>query len=239
MNTPRHHDEELRTELIAAASKALAKGGPAAVSLRDISAACNTSTTAVYSLFGGKKKLLDSVVVTSAGDLAMHLTEVNRDQDPENYLIALATALHDWAVSNPELFDVIFNQANQVPDRAAQANGAPGAAGTTGSDATSGSTDSGLARRDNHLLAAFRDLGTNIDEFEAIAKHLSKAMTEGRSKYGAGGETSPEDATTLLRAVWASAHGWTHLEIQGFIDAAGFNDFVHAMVRAALKASRD
>ncbi|WP_161970241.1 TetR/AcrR family transcriptional regulator [Dermabacter sp. HSID17554] len=239
MNTPRHHDEELRAELIAEASKALAKGGPTAVSLRDISAACNTSTTAVYSLFGGKKQLLNSVVVTSAGDLAKHLTEVDRDQDPENYLIALATALHDWAVNNPELFDVIFTQANQVPGRAAQANGAPGAAGATESDATSGSTGSGLSRRDNHLLTAFRELGTNVDEFEAIAKHLSKAMTEGRSKYGASGEISPEDATTLLRAVWASAHGWTHLEIQGFIDAAGFHDFVNAMVKAALKASRE
>ena len=74
MNTPRHHDEELRLELIAEASKALAKGGPAAVSLRDISAACNTSTTAIYSLFGGKKQLLNSVVVSSASDLAKHLT---------------------------------------------------------------------------------------------------------------------------------------------------------------------
>ncbi|MCT1867191.1 TetR/AcrR family transcriptional regulator [Dermabacter sp. p3-SID358] len=239
MNTPRHHDEELRVELIAAASKALAKGGPAAVSLRDVSAACNTSTTAVYSLFGGKKQLLDSVVVTSAGDLAAHLTEVSHDQDPENYLVALGIALHDWAVENPELFDVIFNQADQVPDRAAQANGAPGTAGTKKSDVTSGSIGTGISRRDNHLLAAFRELGTNIDAFESIAKHLSKAMTEGRTKYGATSDTSPEDATTLLRAVWASVHGWTHLEIQGFIDAAGFNDFVHAMVKAALKASRD
>ena len=65
MNTPRHHDEKLRLELIAEASKALAKGGPAAVSLRDISAACNTSTTAIYSLFGGKKQLLNSVVSRS------------------------------------------------------------------------------------------------------------------------------------------------------------------------------
>lgn len=242
MNIPRHHDEELRLELIAEASKALAKGGPAAVSLRDISAACNTSTTAIYSLFGGKKQLLNSVVVSSASDLAKHLTEVKREQDPEDYLVGLATALHDWAVNNPELFDVIFNQADQVPDRAAQANGAPGAASAAAakdSDATPDPIGFGLSRRDNHLLTAFRALGTDIDEFESIAKHLAQAMSEGRTKYGATVDTSPSDATTLLRAVWASAHGWTHLEIQGFIDAAGFNDFVRATVKAALKASRD
>lgn len=241
MNTPRHHDEELRLELIAEASKALAKGGPAAVSLRDISAACNTSTTAIYSLFGGKRQLLNSVVVTSASDLAKHLSEVERDQDPEEYLVGLATALHDWAVSNPELFDVIFNQADQVPDRAAQANGAPGATTATAaknSDATSEPIGFGLSRRDNHLLTAFRALGADIDEFESIAKHLAQAIAEGRTKHGATVEVSPSDSATLMRAVWASAHGWTHLEIQGFIDAAGFNDFVRATVRATLKASR-
>ena len=215
MNTPRHHDEELRLELIAEASKALAKGGPAAVSLRDISAACNTSTTAIYSLFGGKKQLLNSVVVSSASDLAKHLSEVKREQDPEDYLVGLATTLHDWAP------------------------GAASAAVAKDSDATSEPIGFGLSRRDNHLLTAFRALGTDIDEFESIAKHLAQAMSEGRTKYGATVDTSPSDATTLLRAVWASAHGWTHLEIQGFIDAAGFNDFVRATVKAALKASRD
>ena len=52
------HDEALRVRLLDAAGALLAAEGPDALSVRRIATEVDTSTTAVYSLFGGKPGLL-------------------------------------------------------------------------------------------------------------------------------------------------------------------------------------
>ena len=58
MPRPKTHDDALRRRLLERAGELLSTEGPGAVSLRKIATDVNTSTTAVYSLFGGKPALL-------------------------------------------------------------------------------------------------------------------------------------------------------------------------------------
>ncbi|MET0798548.1 MAG: TetR family transcriptional regulator, partial [Rhodococcus sp. (in: high G+C Gram-positive bacteria)] len=54
MARPRIHDAELRTRLLEAAAETVARHGVDSLSLRKLAAAQGTSTTAIYSLFGGR-----------------------------------------------------------------------------------------------------------------------------------------------------------------------------------------
>ena len=61
MARPKVHDEALRGRLLERARAVLSADGPAALSLRTLARDCETSTTAVYSLFGGKPGLLTAL----------------------------------------------------------------------------------------------------------------------------------------------------------------------------------
>jgi AcrR family transcriptional regulator len=55
---PREHDEETRAVLRAVAERLVTEGGPAAFSVRAVADEADTTTRAVYSLFGSKEGLL-------------------------------------------------------------------------------------------------------------------------------------------------------------------------------------
>jgi hypothetical protein len=95
MARPIVHDETLRRRLLDTAASLIARDGAASVSLRSIAATAGTSTTAVYSLFGGKAELL------TAG------------------LEALGRAYRTWALEHPVLYGLMFrgSLASQVPCR--------------------------------------------------------------------------------------------------------------------------
>src|SRR5689334_460451 len=54
MGRPRLHDDAVRSRLLEAASTVLAQDGVAGLTVRDVAARAGTSTSAVYSLFGGR-----------------------------------------------------------------------------------------------------------------------------------------------------------------------------------------
>ena len=56
MGRPREHDEKTARALLAAAEQLLQQRGTAALSLRQVAAGAGTSTRAVYSLFGSRKR---------------------------------------------------------------------------------------------------------------------------------------------------------------------------------------
>ena len=106
----------------------VADGGVGALSLRNLAAAESTSTTAVYSLFGGKPALLAALhergfelfaEAQSAG-----LATAGRE--PVDGLRALGRAYWTWALANPHLYLVMFDPSlhefvadhQQVTDRA-------------------------------------------------------------------------------------------------------------------------
>ncbi|GAA1242670.1 TetR/AcrR family transcriptional regulator [Pseudonocardia aurantiaca] len=107
MVRPKVHDEALRRRLLERAGAMLSAGGPAALSLRTLAHDCGTSTTAVYSLFGGKPALLNAVLEEALLRFTAHLAVVPGD-DPVADLVRLGAAYRLGALADPHLFDAMF-----------------------------------------------------------------------------------------------------------------------------------
>ncbi len=124
MTAPRPHDDALRLDLIRVTADLLVSRGPAAVSLREIAAACNTSTTAIYSLFGGKAQIIKAVAAEGFADLAISLSSIDPQDTPHATLLALAHTYRDWALANPALFAAMYSQPQPslTPGTPARAN---------------------------------------------------------------------------------------------------------------------
>lgn len=108
MARPKIYDDVLRAQLIDRAARLLADGGIEAVSVRTLSSAEGTSTNAVYSLFGGKSGIVNSVVGRAAASFhAAQLAAVG-GKDVAKDMIALGSAYRKWALDNPALYAVMF-----------------------------------------------------------------------------------------------------------------------------------
>ena len=110
MARPRTHDDALRRRLLDQAAAILASGGTRALSLRALAAAAGTSTSAVYSLFGGKHALLRALYAEGFARLGAHLAAVPAGPDPAEDLVRLGLAYRDSALANPHLYPVMFGQ---------------------------------------------------------------------------------------------------------------------------------
>lgn len=109
MPRPRTHDDDLRRQLIEAASEAIAADGIDGLSLRSIAARAGTSTTAVYSLFGSRESLVDAVAQEGFRRFAAHLDRA-RGEDPRAALFSLGLAYRANALDNPHFYRVMFGQ---------------------------------------------------------------------------------------------------------------------------------
>jgi AcrR family transcriptional regulator len=108
MVRPKVHDEALRVRLLERAGAMLSAGGLAAVSLRTLARDCGTSTTAVYSLFGGKPALVGAVLDEAFRRFTEHLAAVLPGEDAVADLLSLGSAYRHGAVADPHLFDAMF-----------------------------------------------------------------------------------------------------------------------------------
>ncbi|GAY10070.1 TetR/AcrR family transcriptional regulator [Pseudonocardia sp. N23] len=115
MPRPKVHDEALRARLLEQAGETLSTQGLDALSLRRLAADADTSTTAVYSLFGGKPALLTALVDEAFRRLAAHLERVRTTDDPVEDLVALGLAYRDSALADPRLYDVMFGAPVDAP----------------------------------------------------------------------------------------------------------------------------
>lgn len=127
MPRPRVHDQALRTKLLTQARATLSTHGAGALSLRTLARECGTSTTAVYSLFGGKRGLLTALFDDAFGRLGRHLAAVRPGADSVDDLVRLAAAYREGALADPHLFAVMFEGATLLP-AAAEARTATGTA---------------------------------------------------------------------------------------------------------------
>lgn len=114
MARPVVHDETLRRRLLDTAAALIARDGAASVSLRSIAAAAGTSTTAVYSLFGGKAELLTAVLDDGFASFAAAQQEASSAG-----LEALGRTYRTWALEHPVLYGLMFggSLASRVPCR--------------------------------------------------------------------------------------------------------------------------
>ncbi|MCI2419049.1 TetR/AcrR family transcriptional regulator [Saccharopolyspora sp. K220] len=114
MARPRVHDEALRTRLLDRAGELLSAHGPEGLGLRRLAADVDTSTTAVYSLFGGKPGLVRELYVEGFRRLCDRMEQVPRTDDPVRDLTALGLAYRDSALANRHFYSIMFGHA--VPD---------------------------------------------------------------------------------------------------------------------------
>ncbi|MGX9902034.1 TetR-like C-terminal domain-containing protein [Arthrobacter sp. SA17] len=100
------HTDSLRQDLLAVTADLVDREGPARVTLRDVAAAARTSTTAVYSLFGGKSQLLTAVV----DDGFRSFRDSQLAASPGG-LQGLGVAYRDWALQHTSLYRLMFGGA--------------------------------------------------------------------------------------------------------------------------------
>ncbi|QHK22438.1 TetR family transcriptional regulator [Pseudarthrobacter psychrotolerans] len=100
------HNDSLRQDLLAVTADLVDRDGPARVTLRDVAAAARTSTTAVYSLFGGKSQLLTAVV-----DDGFRSFRNSQMAAAPGGLHGLGVAYRTWALEHRALYRLMFGGA--------------------------------------------------------------------------------------------------------------------------------
>jgi AcrR family transcriptional regulator len=106
MARPIVHDQHVQQRLLAVTAELVDREGPARVTLRDVAAAADTSTSAIYSLFGGKGQLL-----TAAVDYGFRSFGESQQDASEDGLLGLGRAYRAWALEHPALYRLMFSGA--------------------------------------------------------------------------------------------------------------------------------
>lgn len=90
------------------ATEILATRPRESLTVRAVAAAAEASTTAVYSLFGGKAGLIDVVRDRAVAGLFQDVSAVQTSSDPLADLYALAVAYRRWGRGHSHLYTVLF-----------------------------------------------------------------------------------------------------------------------------------
>ena len=85
--------------------------GVSALSMRTLAAQAETSTTAVYSLFGGRSELLQALYVQAFSGFGAAQEAVPVTDDPSADLIGLGRAYRCWALDHPHFYAIMFGGA--------------------------------------------------------------------------------------------------------------------------------
>ncbi|SEP93725.1 transcriptional regulator, TetR family [Lentzea xinjiangensis] len=123
MPRPKTHDDALRRRLLERAGELLSTDGPAAVSLRRIAADVNTSTTAVYSLFGGKPGLLEALYDEAFARFGAHLAAVPITADPAEDVVQIGLAYRRSALADPQFYSVLYSKVVEPTKEMSRAAG--------------------------------------------------------------------------------------------------------------------
>jgi AcrR family transcriptional regulator len=103
---PREHDQRTAAALIAATERLIEEKGVAALSIRAVASDVDTSTRAVYSLFGSKEGLLAAVGAHAFELLHDGLDALPTTDDPATDLISAALMFRTFALEHPSLFAI-------------------------------------------------------------------------------------------------------------------------------------
>ncbi|MEU3052493.1 TetR-like C-terminal domain-containing protein [Streptomyces griseus] len=108
MGRPRTNDATVRERLVECATELLATRPQESVTVRAVATAAETSTAAVYSLFGGKEGLIGAVRDRAVAGLFRTLAAVPASADPLADIYALAAAYRRWGGEHSHLYAVLF-----------------------------------------------------------------------------------------------------------------------------------
>lgn len=109
--SPRRIDPELATTLLDTAAGLLAEEGTAGLTVRRLAAAVGTSTTVVYTHFGGMDNLVRAMVHEGFARLHQRMSKVQSTADPVADIMALGHAYRANALDHPQLYLVMFGSA--------------------------------------------------------------------------------------------------------------------------------
>ena len=108
--------------LLAEAGRTVNAAGIDALSLRTLAAQVGTSTSAVYSLFGGKPELLAALYEEAFAQFGAAQRAVPVTGDSRTDFLALGRAYWTWARGHPDLYAVLFSSVlGELDPESAQA----------------------------------------------------------------------------------------------------------------------
>lgn len=110
MPRPKTHDDALRLRLLDRAGELLSTQGPQSLSLRKLAADVHTSTTAVYSLFGGKPALIRELFVEAFHRFGQRLSALRPTGDHVEDLVQLGLAYRQAALADRHLYSIMFGK---------------------------------------------------------------------------------------------------------------------------------
>ncbi len=120
--TPKSRASDVKAQLVEAAIRLLAEGGPESLQARKLAAEIGVSTMAVYTHFGGMAALVDEVARAGFLRLSARLATVTPTDDPVADIFTLARSYREAVVEHPNLFAVTFGQATPGGKRATLAD---------------------------------------------------------------------------------------------------------------------
>ncbi len=118
MPRPKSYDDSLRAKLLDRAGALLAAEGSQGLSLRRLASEVGTSTTAVYSLFGGKPELIAELRAEGFRAIGDRLRSVTRTGDAVADLVRLGMAYREAALAGRHSYPALFT-GNHSGDGAA------------------------------------------------------------------------------------------------------------------------
>jgi AcrR family transcriptional regulator len=118
MGRPRLHDEQTAEALLDTAERMIESDGPGALSLRRLAEQTQTTTRAVYSLFGSKDGLLLALAHRAFEMLGAGIRALPTTEDPAADLVeAGAVVFRRFAVEHPSLFRLAFQHRETTPNQ--------------------------------------------------------------------------------------------------------------------------
>ncbi|MFF2812205.1 TetR-like C-terminal domain-containing protein [Streptomyces sp. NPDC058000] len=125
MGRPRTNDETVKERLVECATEMLATRPQESVAVRAVATAAGASTTAVYSLFGGKDGLIGAVRDRAVTGLFQALSAAPTSEDALADLHALAAAYRRWGREHRHLYAVLFGGVQSFKPSGAVGTGDP------------------------------------------------------------------------------------------------------------------
>jgi AcrR family transcriptional regulator len=119
-----YHHADLRPALLKAARRLLERGGPEALSLREVARSSGVSHNAPYRHFADRAALLAAVAAEGFDALALRMNEAAAKAAPGRRLGAIGAAYVRFALDAPNLFRLMFGGLVRGRDHADLADAA-------------------------------------------------------------------------------------------------------------------
>jgi AcrR family transcriptional regulator len=172
MGRPREHDDTTAAALLAAAERILDEEGLRALSLRRLAEAADTTTRAVYSLFGSKDGLIVALSQRAFELLGAAVEELPSSADPSADLVEAGVAVfRRFAVDHAALFRLAVQQTVAPPALTGQARPAAAAA--------MASLKARIGRLEEAGLLGGRTTAAVACEFHAVCEGLAAIELRG------------------------------------------------------------